>query len=102
MKTTLQSTGAVLAGIIAVFALSTITDLILETTGVMKLPFAGKPLWLMIAVTAYRSIYVISSSYITAKSAPVKPMKYTIIFGAIDFVLGTIGTIIMRKEPPHW
>lgn len=99
---TFKSIGAVLAGIIAVFALSTITDVILEQTGLLKLPFGTNPLWFIIGVVVYRTIYVVAGSYITATLAPDKPMKHSIIYGAIGFVLGTLGTIVMWHEPPHW
>ena len=78
MKKTFKSIGAVLAGIIAVFVLSTITDVILEQTGLLKLPFGTNPLWFIIAVVVYRTIYVVAGSYITATLAPDKPMKHSI------------------------
>lgn len=99
---TLKSIGAILAGIIAVFALSTVTDMILETTGFMKIPFATNPVWLILLVILYRNIYVVISSYLTALLAPDKPMKHALIFGAIGFALGVAGTIIMRDEGPLW
>ena len=59
---TLKSIGAIVAGIVAIFALSTITDVALEKSGFMKLPFADNPLWLMIFVTLYRNVYVFAGS----------------------------------------
>lgn len=102
MKNTLKSTGAILAGIIAVFALSHVTDLLLEKNRLMNLPFDSNPLWLKVFVTFYRNLYVVVSSYITASLAPHKPMKHALIFGGIGLVLGILGAIAMWHEPPHW
>ena len=99
---TLKSIGAVVAGIIAIFALSIITDVTLEKSGMMKLPFADNPLWLMIFVTFYRNVYVFAGSYLTATLAPDKPMKHSIILASIGFVLGVVGAIMMWHVPPHW
>ncbi|GHN01708.1 hypothetical protein WSM22_31970 [Cytophagales bacterium WSM2-2] len=99
---TLKSIGAVLAGLVAIFFLSHVTDVILEKTSLMKLPFADNPLWVMIGVTIYRCVYVVIGSYITAALAPGKPMKHSIILGAIGFVLGILGAVMMWHEPPHW
>ena len=99
---TLKSIGAVLAGIVAVFALSALTDVILEQSGYMKLPFADNPLWFMMVVVVYRTVYAVVGSYLTAALAPDKPMRHAWIYGAVGFVLGTAGAIVMWHEPPHW
>ena len=102
MNTTLKSIGAILVGIIVVFALSTITDVLLETNGWMKLPFSDNPLWLMWVVVLYRNIYVVLASYIVALLAPANPMKHAMIFAWIGLVLGILGAVAMWHEPPHW
>lgn len=102
MKNILKSTGAVLAGLVLIFALSSLTDVLLEKTGAMKLPFAANPLWLMIVVTLYRCVYVVAGCYLTARLAPNKPMKHALILGVIGFVLGIMGAVVMWHEPPHW
>jgi hypothetical protein len=102
MKNTLKSIGALLAGIVVVFALSTVTDMILETNGWMKIPFNDNPLWLKLLVVIYRNIYVILASYVVATMAPSNPMKHAIIFGCIGLVLATLGAFAMWHEPPHW
>ncbi|MBL8995290.1 MAG: hypothetical protein JNM63_18235, partial [Spirochaetia bacterium] len=77
----LKSIGSVLAGILAIFLLSHLTDLLLEKTGVMKLPFDKNPLWFMILVVVYRCLYVAVGSYITAALAPSRPMFHALILG---------------------
>ncbi|HEY9049354.1 MAG TPA: hypothetical protein VIN08_25810 [Ohtaekwangia sp.] len=102
MTKTLKSIGAVLAGLIAIFALSHVTDLILEKSGAMKLPFDTNPLWLKLFVTIYRTVYVAIGCYITAALAPAKPMKHVYILASIGVVLGILGAVAMWHEPPHW
>jgi hypothetical protein len=98
----LKSIGAVLAALIVVFALSHATDFVLENTGLMKLPFGDNPLWLMLFVTLYRTIYVVVGGYVVAWLAPSKPTRLVLIFASIGFLLGTMGAIAMWHEPPHW
>jgi hypothetical protein len=98
----LKSVAAIFAGLVTVFVLSLLTDYILESTGIMKMPFGSNPLWLMISVTIYRNVYVVAGGYVTAILAPNKPMKHALILGGIGFILGTMGAIAMWHEPPHW
>jgi hypothetical protein len=100
--TTLKSIGVVLLALIVVGVLSHLTDLVLEHTYLMKIPFDRNPLWLMLLVTFYRTIYVIVGGYITAVLAPARPTRLVIIYTAIGFALGTMGAIVMWHEPPHW
>jgi hypothetical protein len=97
-----KSIGAVVAGIMVIFFLSHVTDYILEHTGLMKLPFADNPLWVMLFVVIYRNAYIVAGSYITATLAPQKPMRHSIILACIGFVLGVLGAIAMWDVPPRW
>ena len=99
---TFKSILSVFVGILVIFALSTVTDVILEQTGLMKLPFAANPLWLMLLVLLYRNVYVSIGAYITAAMAPANPMKHVWILAAIGSVLGILGAAAMWHEPPHW
>jgi hypothetical protein len=99
---TLKSIGAVFAGLVLIFALSTITDVLLEKTGMMKLPFADNPLWLMLVVVLYRNVYVTAGGFLAAKLAPSNPMKHVLILACIGTVLGISGAVMMWHEPPHW
>jgi hypothetical protein len=98
----LKNIGAILLALIIVFVLSGVTDYVLETTGLMKLPFADNSLWLMLIVVLYRTIYVVIGGYVVAWFAPQRPMRLVTIYAAIGFVLGTSGAIMMWHEPPHW
>ena len=98
----LKSIGAVLAGLVFIFIVSSLTDLVLEKTGAMKLPFSLNPLWMMIVVVLYRCMYVSLGAYITASLAPRHPVKHAMILAAIGCMLGIAGAIVMWHEPPHW
>jgi uncharacterized BrkB/YihY/UPF0761 family membrane protein len=101
-KTTLKSIWAILAGFIFVVAISIITDLILEKTGIMKQPFDENSWIFIVFVILYRNVYGVIGSYITAKLAPNLPMRHAMIGGFIGLVLATIGAIVMWHIPPHW
>lgn len=102
-KETLKSIGAVIAGFAALVILSTITDIILQKTGVMKTePFDENPVWLIAIIVAYRTIFNTLGCYLTARLAPSKPMKHAIILGTIGFALTIVGAIVMWHLPPHW
>jgi len=99
---TFKSILAVFVGILIIFALSTVTDVILEGTELMKLPFDANPLWVKLVVVLYRNVYVAVGAYITAAMAPANPMKHVWILAGIGCVLGILGAVAMWHEPPHW
>lgn len=103
MNSTLKSIGSILVGLIAVVVLSTLTDVVLESTGLMQTnPFDANPWWLVVIVIIYRNIYGTVGSYLAARLAPHKPMRHAIILGFIGFALSIAGTIVMWDIPPHW
>lgn len=95
MKHILKSVGAILAGFLTVAILSVVTDLILETVGI--LPPATQPeayvTWMLVLAFAYRSVYTIVGGYVTARLAPSKPMLHTMILAGLGFVAATLGLI---------
>jgi uncharacterized BrkB/YihY/UPF0761 family membrane protein len=102
-KGTLRSIGAVFAGFALLVILSMITDAILEKTGVMKTePFADNPVWLILIIVLYRTIFNTLGCYLTARLAPNKPMKHAMILGMIGVVLTMLGLIAMWDVPPRW
>jgi len=99
----LRSIGAIVGGISVGVILSTSTDKIFESTGIMKIdPFDGNPTWLIMLVVTYRTIFNVAGSCLTARLAPVKPMKHVMIIGMIGLVFSVAGTIVMWHIPPHW
>lgn len=99
----LRSTGAVLAGFIAVAVLSLGTDQLLHVLDVY--PPWGDPMFsasLNALALSYRVIYAIVGGYIAARLAPDNPMRHALILGAIGFVValaGAIATIPMNLGP---
>ena len=101
-RTAFKSIWAVLAGFIFVVIISITTDLILVKTEIMKQPFDLNSSWLIIFVIFYRSLFATIGSFLTAKLAPEKPMRHSMIGGAIGFIISIIGAIAMWDKPPHW
>lgn len=101
-----RSIVAVVAGLVAIFVLSAGTDILLYATHVFSSP--GKPmatpLWLL--STAYRIVYGIAGCYLTARLAPNRPMRHSLILGWIGVAVGLIGIgTSIGKGPefgPHW
>lgn len=89
----LMSIVSVIAGFLTVALLSTLTDFILENTGVFpsyqdQLTY-GSPIWLLVTALIYRSIFAVVGGFVTAKLAPSNPSKHVMILA----ILGTIGGV---------
>ena len=99
-----QSVWAIFAGFLFVVILSLVTDAIFQKLGVF--PTLGEytaDKRLMLA-TAYRVIFGVIGSYITARLAPHSPMRHALIGGCIGIALGTFGAVTTwnRNLGPHW
>jgi hypothetical protein len=101
-RRTLRSIGAVLAGLLFVIVISTVTDLLLHTTGIF--PPLGQAMAdsLFLVALAYRTIYSIAGGYITARLAPDRPVTHALILGIIGCVLGLAGTIATWNRGPEF
>jgi hypothetical protein len=66
----------VLTGILSGITLTIGTDLVLHAIGLF--PPLGQPMGsaLLLVATAYRTVYGVVSSYITARLAPDRPMQH--------------------------
>jgi MFS family permease len=104
-KKTFRSIAAVLAGFIAVFVLSVLTDSILENMGVF--PPQNDPAaytgWMLLLALVYRSIFTVVGGYIAAALAPDRPMRHVMILGIIGFMLATLGLVanLNRSTPSN-
>jgi len=102
----LRSLGALFAGFVVVVVLSLGTDLVLHATRVF--PPWGQPMAdrLFLLATAYRTVYAIVGSYITARLAPYGPMQHALLGGVIGLVLSTVGAVATWNQGPefgpHW
>src|SRR5882672_10463401 len=90
----LRSTGAVLAGMVAVIALSLGTDQLLHVLDVY--PPWGQAMYepgLNILALSYRCVYNVVGACITARLAPRNPLRHLWVFALIGVALGTAGAI---------
>ena len=99
-----RSIWSLVAGFLFVIVASTAADALFHALGIF--PTLGqyttdKPLLL---ATAYRVLFGVMGSYLTARLAPHSPMLHAMIGGAIGLVLATIGAIATwnRNLGPHW
>jgi hypothetical protein len=103
---TLRRIGAGLAGLLAIFALSLGTDVLLHAAGFF--PPLGQSMsdQLFLLATAYRTVYAIAGCYITARLAPDQPMKHALVLGLVGVALSTLGAVLTwNHQPsmgPHW
>ena len=100
---TLKSIGAIFAGFVTVALLSTLTDFILESVGVFTPPGEGFFVtWMLIVALSYRILYTVAGGYVTALTAPNRPMRHVVILGSIGTVLAIVGTIVGWDLSAHW
>ena len=87
----MRSIAAVLLGLATIFVLSAGTDIVLYATHVFAPPgrAMATPLWLL--STAYRIVYGVVGCYVAARIAPSRPMRHSMILGAIGVAVGLIG-----------
>ena len=101
-----RSVWAVVAGILAAFVLTLITDLVLHAMGVF--PPWGQPVsdGPLVLATAYRIVFGVVGSYVAARLAPDGPMRHAMIVGSIGFILSIVGAAVTwNRGPafgPHW
>lgn len=100
-----RSTLAVLAGLVGLVALSLGTDQILHVLKVY--PPWGEPMYepgLNLLALAYRIVYAVLGSYLTARLAPRAPMRHALVLGVIGLVVSTAGAIaaIPMNLGPAW
>ncbi len=98
----LRSIGAILAGLVLIFATSTATDSALHAAGIFPAIGQGMSDSLLALATAYRVVYSVLGCWLTARLAPRRPMKHALELGAVGVVLTTLGTIAMWDKGHHW
>jgi hypothetical protein len=99
-----RSIGALFAGFVAVVVLSLGTDMALHAAGIF--PALGQRMSdaLFVLATAYRTVYGVVGSYVTARLAPNRPMGHALVGGLIGVALSTLGAVVTwnRALGPHW
>jgi len=101
-RLTLRQIGAVLAGLLAIFVITTVTDIVLHATGIF--PPWGQPMSsaLFLVALAYRIVYGVLGCYIAARLAPDRPMGHAVALGVVGVVLSTAGAVAMWEAGPAW
>lgn len=103
-RSTGRSVWAIVAGFLVVVVLSIGTDMAMHAARIF--PALGQRMsdGLFVLATAYRTLYGIVGSYVTARLAPNKPMKHALIGAAIGTLIATVGAIATWNKDlgPHW
>ena len=99
-----RSIWAIFAGFLAVVILSIGTDVVLHKLGIY--PALGQRMadGLFVWATAYRTLYGIFGSYVTARLAPNRPMWHALVGAVIGMFIGTAGAVATWNKDlgPHW
>jgi hypothetical protein len=101
-----RSIAAVLGGIVTGVILTIATDVVLHIIGVF--PPWGQPVTSgpLVLATAYRAVFSVIGSYVTARLAPDHPMKHALIGGVIGVIVSTLGAALTwnggAAYGPHW
>ena len=102
----LRSIWAVFAGLLFIFIVTTIVDVVLHATGVFPPWGKAMPDGLFGVATAYRIVICIAGCYNAARLAPDRPMGHALVLGVIGVVISAIGAAVTwNKGPefgPHW
>lgn len=101
---TFRRIGAVLAGLVAIFVVTTAIDIALHVTGVFP-PLGERPSDpLFVLATIYRIVIAVAGCYLAARLAPDRPMQHALMLGAIGVVLSTAGAIATWNTGigPNW
>ena len=99
-----RSIGAVIAGFVAVVVLSLGTDQVLHVLKVYP-PWGERMADRLFALaTAYRIVYTILGSYITARLAPRRPMKHALVLGVAGLFFAGVGLVATwgKDLGPAW
>lgn len=101
-----RSIAAILAGLAAVFVLSTVTDAVLHSTGVFPPSGTVMSTGQFLFATAYRTVFGVAGGYITARLAPDRPVEHAFALGVIGLILSIAGAAATWNYPsefgPRW
>src|ERR1700760_3997086 len=93
---------AVLIGIVAGVAVTLATDFVLHAIHVFPAWDQRVPDGLLALATAYRTVYSIGASYLTARLAPYSLMKHALAGGVIGFIVSLAGAIATWNGGPQF
>lgn len=99
----LRRCGAIFAGLLFIFIVSTAADAVMHALGVFpplgSAPMSG-PLFLL--AFSYRLVFNLTGCWLTARLAPVRPMQHALILGGIGLAFSIVGAIAMWEAGPAW
>jgi hypothetical protein len=101
-RRTLRSVGAVFAGLLFIFVVTTAVDVVMHATGIYP-PWGVRmadPLFVL--AFAYRFLLNVGGCYLAARLAPQRPMRHALVLGAIGLVLSIAGAVAMGDQGPAW
>lgn len=94
-----KSISAIIIGIVVGALLSVLTDFFMDTAGVIDADnFKQTPVAILCVIIAYRFLFNVIGSYITASIAPQKPMAHSIVLGLIGLGVSIAGFFLMADE----
>src|SRR5262245_300766 len=98
-----RSVAAVGAGLVAIFAVTSATDVVMHATGVFP-PTDAPPMSnaLFLLAFAYRTVYDVAGCWLTARLAPARPLFHALVLGGIGTLLSLAGAIAMWDAGPGW
>ena len=101
-RNTLRSIGAVFAGLVVIFVLSTAVDVALHATGVF--PPWGQPMRdsRFLLATAYRLVISIGGCYLAARLASGRPMKHALALGVVGVIVSIAGAAATWNRGPEF
>ena len=95
-----------LIGMAAAIAVTLATDFVLHAVGLFPPLGQRVPDRLLLLATAYRLVYGVAASYLTARLAPYRPMAHALVGGAFGFAASLAGAIATWNGgpafEPHW
>jgi hypothetical protein len=103
MMSRLRSIGAVFAGLITIFVVTTVVDVVLHAAGVFP-PMDGPPMsdGLFALAFGYRFVIDVGGSWLTARIAPQRPIAHALVLGGLGTLLSLGGMIAMWGVGPRW
>lgn len=101
-----RSIGAILAGVLAGIILSLGTDALMRAAGVFPPPGQRVDDAPLLLATAYRTLYGVAGSYLTARLAPARPMWHALVLGVLGLLASIAGAAATWNAGPefgpHW
>jgi hypothetical protein len=99
----LRSVGAVAAGLVGIFGVTTGVDVVMHATGVFP-PLGAPPMShaLFLLAFTYRLGIDLAGSWLAARLAPGRPMRHAMVLGAIGLALSVAGGVAMWDASRAW